>query len=41
MLFEVTSPHIFLFAKEGLLSDDDVGVARGTVYQEFRPGPGF
>ena len=30
----------FLFAKEGLLNDD-VGLARGAVFQEVRPGAGF
>ena len=33
-------PCIFLFAMEGL-SNNDVGVARGTVFQEVRPGAGF
>ena len=31
---------MFLFAKKGL-SNDDVEVARGTVFQEVRPGAGF
>ena len=30
----------FLVLHEGL-SNDDVGVARGTVFQEIRPGAGF
>ena len=32
--------YTFLCAKEGL-SNDDVGVARGTVFQAIRPGAGF
>ena len=40
MLLEKKFPYIFLFAKKGL-STDDVGVARGTVFQEVRPGAGF
>ena len=31
--------HVFLVCKGP--SNDDVGVARGTVFQEVRPGPGF
>ena len=30
----------YFLACEGL-SDDDVGVARGTLFQEIRPGAGF
>ena len=33
------SPHV-LFAKEGL-SKYGVGVARGSLFQEIRPGAGF
>ena len=38
--------HVFVFAKEGLLvpvelSNDDVGVARGTVFEEIRPAAGL
>ena len=33
------SSYIFLFANE--LSNDDVRVAGGTVFQEIRPGAGF
>ena len=33
------SPYIFLFVME--LSNKDVGVARGTVFQEVRPGAAF
>ena len=32
--------HDFLFAKKGL-SNDGVGVARGAVFQEIRPGARF
>ena len=31
--------NIFLFCKG--LPNDDVGVARGAVFQEMRPGDGF
>ena len=34
------STFIFLFAKD-YTSNDDVGVARGTAFQELRPGAGF
>ena len=34
------SSRIFLCAKKGL-SNDDVGVARGSVFQALRPGAGF
>ena len=34
------SSHIFLFEKKGL-SNDDIGGARGTLFQETRPGAGF
>ena len=39
MLLEKKSPSIFLVGKG--LSNDDVEVARGTVFQEVRPGAGF
>ena len=29
------------FLVYGGLSNDDVGVARGTLFQEIRPGAGF
>ena len=32
--------HVFLFTND-FLSIDDVGVARGSVFQEIRPGAGF
>ena len=35
--YEKASSNIFMYAKKGL-SNDDVGVARGTVFQETRPG---
>ena len=35
-----TSSPIFLCAKKGL-SNDDVGVARGTLFREIWPGAGF
>ena len=32
----------YFLVREGLLSaDDDVGVAKGTVFQEIRPWAGF
>ena len=34
-----TSSHSFLVCNG--LSNNEVGVARGTVYQEIRPGAGF
>ena len=34
------SIFLFFFACKGL-SNDDVGAARGTVFQEIRPGVGF
>ena len=37
--FKSRSPYVFLFAKG--LSHNDVGVARGTVFQGVRPGAGF
>ena len=39
MIFEKYIFTCFLLSK-GLLNDD-VGVARGTVFQEIRPGAGF
>ena len=41
---QIRSSHTFFFAKEGLvvvLSNDGVGVARGTIFQEICPGAGF
>ena len=32
--------HTFFLVREGL-STDNVGVAKGTVFQEVRPGAGF
>ena len=34
------SSLVFLLAKKGL-SNDDVSVARGTVFEEIRPGAAF
>ena len=35
--------YIYFLVCKGLLllSNDDVGVARGTAFQEIRPGAGF
>ena len=35
-----TQLFVYFLACKGL-SNDDVGVARGTVFQEVRPGAGF
>ena len=35
-----TSSNVHFRVCKGL-SNDDVGVARGTVFQEIRPGAGF
>ena len=35
------SPCMYLLACEGLSTDDDVGVARSTVFQDMRAGVGF
>ena len=35
-----TFSYFFLLAKEGL-SNHDIKVARGTVFEEIRPGVGF
>ena len=35
------SVHFLLCKGLLLLSNDDVGVGRGTVFQEVRPGAGF
>ena len=35
------SSCLFSFASEGLSNDGVVGVARGTVFEEIRPGAGF
>ena len=37
---KILSSFTFLFAKEGL-STDDVRVAKGTVFQEIRTWAGF
>ena len=39
MLYEKKSPFIFFVCKGS--SNDDAGVARGTVFQGLRPGDGF
>ena len=33
--------YVLLAAKKGVSSNDDVGVARGTAFQEVGPGAGF
>ena len=33
--------HVFSCLQTKALSNDDVGVERGTVFQELRPGAGF
>ena len=40
MLRKKASLNIFMFAPKGS-SNDDVGAARDTVFQEIRPGAGF
>ena len=36
-----TASYIFLFVGKTGLSIDDVGMARGAVFQEIRSGAGF
>ena len=36
-----TNIHICSYVQRKVLSIDDVGVSRDTVFQELRPGAGF